>query len=508
MRVGLAFIPNRSCIVCISLICTRQDVRKLVAIDDAGWRQSRLRPVGSRSSKTASKFFAAQAIASWPSALKEASMADIDRVIASMQAERCIALEVAPLLDALFSWSVLDVGKLFKELLTAVQNTTGAAPAADDMSPALVEETQEEPVTVINKSLAQRLFALDVILNILHAMRTPSDTATRDLFTELQRVASENKKTCELLRTSLVQRTHQASFLAFESAAVCITSASDFAKLRDRSEMQRATAFDSAARQPVEGQQRELERVMELDHARLCCASKIEWRIVEGLGLLYLNRAVSIEHFLQGTRWLLAMLDETHRGIRATVRDALVRVTVSHATALTGMCLSNEAALANAAAASDGGDATAGASSPRHARDMHAWVMECISALLDQMTSPRLRLYRRKVDHIVIVAYLLRYCAAQPVRHAVVQHLLASWDASDGLVRAAAIDMIQFLGTVALPEVRKLLVNDRATPKAGASGNPLVSLITVKMQAGGPRAKDGKLQQLLQWALTAARANK
>jgi hypothetical protein len=61
-----------------------------------------------------------------------------------------------------------------------------------------------------------------------------------------------------------------------------------------------------------------------------------------------------------------------------------------------------------------------GAASPRHAREMHAWVMECISALLDQMTSLRLRLYRRKVDHIVIVAYLLRYCAVQSVRHAVV----------------------------------------------------------------------------------------
>ncbi len=79
---------------------------------------------------------------------------------------------------------------------------------------------------------------------------------------------------------------------------------------------------------------------------------------MQGLGLLYLNRAVSIEHFLQGTRWLLSMLDETHRGIRATVRDALVRVTVSHATALMGVCLSNETAVAQLAAASDGGDAS------------------------------------------------------------------------------------------------------------------------------------------------------
>jgi hypothetical protein len=262
-----------------------QDVRKLVAIDDAGWRQSRLRPVGNRTSKTASKFFAAQAIAAWPSALKEASMADIDRAIASMQAERCIALEVSPLLDTLFSWSVLDMSKLFKELLTTVhRHTDASASEGTDAVAVLVEPSptdQDDPVTVINTSLAERLFALDVLLNIVHAMRTPSDATTRDLFMELQRVASENKKACEMLRASLVQRTQQASFLAFESAAVCITSTSDFAKLRERSDMQRATTFDATARQPMERQQRELEQVMELDHARLCCASKIEWRVVE-----------------------------------------------------------------------------------------------------------------------------------------------------------------------------------------------------------------------------------
>ncbi len=425
--------------------------------------------------------YPAAALTGWPNILLQASVKDLTIALAGLSAERCT--DTAPLIDQLLNWAAFDASSALMDLVATLSISL-----EDSLATAIPQQVMQEELT-------QKLFNLDVCLNILYSIRNPSNPKFVSIFVNLQKVANDCKASARRLRERIAILSHDLSLLSFEAVSVCQMSVSDIQKLRDRAAMHLATTHDPVARAVVSREQNVLEQELEYLQLKLTATTLLEWRIVQGLGLLYLHRGLSVSVFTAGVHWLVDMLTETHRGVRASVRDALVRIVVAQAKELASACMSPEAAVeALVLKGSHTGDDGTGVSHCRNAADIHKTLCDLLVLLIDELRETQHQLYRRKVDLIVVASYMLRYCARVPLRKEIVAILIQLFDSPDTVARNTAIELIEFLGRARLPQVTDLLANPR-------DAHSLQALISVRMQNPGYRSKK-QLGQLQQWLLS------
>ena len=212
---------------------------------------------------------------------------------------------------------------------------------------------------------------------------------------------------------------------------------------------------------------------------------------MEGLGQLLLRTLTDVALVESGSRWLLSLLDDMHRGVRASVRDALLRIRCAekdqhplvpcHAYAIFMPVFS----LAHAAREA------ADAHSSANTTPLRLWLNELAISLQIRLADagPAL-LYRQRADLILLLAHLIHFSSAHATREAFVQLCINLWSCEDDVVSAAAIDTIEFLGSGNFAEVLTLLHTD----------GKLVQLINAQLQAHGSESARARLMALLAWA--------
>jgi hypothetical protein len=321
-----------------------------------------------KSSSSAASTLPATASASWPALVRETPTADLEVVMADLEAERVVRTGVAFLVEATLSDAASDSSKLWNELLLSIRGVDVTLYNEDQF-----DSWFPPSVADFHQQTALRLSHLNLFFNILHALRDTSNPNTQAMFQELQNMASTFKVTARNLRTRIANLTHKASFLALENSSIAVTSSADFNSLCDRHAALELFSVDTSARNHGKAEFDKMTKTLEQMHAILDSLVRIEWRIVEGIGYLLFRSFTEPAQVQSGSRWLLSFVDDIHRGIRAAVRDALVRVSLCH--------VQHES------------DSSAAANSP-----LRMWLSELCIALQQRLSDSGAGLRRQRTD--------------------------------------------------------------------------------------------------------------
>ncbi|KAI9141859.1 hypothetical protein BKA69DRAFT_1071625 [Paraphysoderma sedebokerense] len=143
------------------------------------------------------------------------------------------------------------------------------------------------------------------------------------------------------------------------------------------------------------------------------------------LGGFYMSAfAISEESVIQGFQFLIGMLTDEHRAVRAIAVEAAAKLVASHSSKNS----QSETALIS-------------------------YVQKVVKGFINEMKDPDNMLYRRRVDMIILVSRVSAYISDNEIRVAVINLLVDLWIDPDSEVRVTAIKMVQALCEQQLPEV-------------------------------------------------------
>jgi hypothetical protein len=176
-------------------------------------------------------------------------------------------------------------------------------------------------------------------------------------------------------------------------------------------------------------------------NSRLWVVSKLQQTLLSGVGTVFsCSRGLDRAALAQGFEWLVTQLTtDQHRGLRDAARAAALEV-------------------ARGAAAG-----AAGTEFRRCVADVARSMRRRLAANApDQLASApeAALLYRSKVDLMTALVQLLPYADAPQLARETAQQLVGFWSDPDGVVRRAAIQLVELLGDSDVPEIREYLATD------------------------------------------------